>query len=308
MQLLMNIARKREAMATMLIESQVHLLILDVLRACGNEIGLHDANAPYVVYCLLTIMNLSQWVAAYEPLRSAGYATLLLPVVKVQQQHSVFCMVALCYLLGREENSDNAKQFRSNEQNMESVVDALSNTVSRKGGEGYVGYQYGIFTFQIISRAILTLSISDENKKFLGRQKVTVPLFKIVENFLAGGEGDSIGGGKQDPLSAEYAIEALLQLSFLHDSDEDLRASDLFPKTSAGSLAHFVDVVERAVSSVGLSAAAKVNAANLLSRLTVKEVEVGGVGPGVGAGVGGAMGVGGAQAVVEDQHTTHGKN
>ena len=320
MQMLMGIAQLGEAAAAMLVEAHVHGLVHDVLRAYGKELGSYDSSAPYLGYCLLTLMNLSQWSAAYEPLRSAGCVALLLPVVKAQQSFSVYCMVTLCYLLGREENSDSAKQFRTNEQNMESVVDALSNTVARQGAVGL--YTYSIFTFQIISRAILSLSISDENKKFLGRQKVTVPLLKIVELFVAGVEGDKMGGGIHDPLSAEYAIEALLQLSFLHDADADLKASDLFPKTSAGSLDHVVEVLTLATSS-GLSAAAKVNAGNLLVRLTVKETEeeaesevvaagggAGDLSSGMGAGARGAVAAGGrgTQVVAVDHHTTHGED
>ena len=184
MQLLMNVAKKEEA-ASLLIEAQVPALILDVFCVYGKDIGPYDASAPYKAYCLLTIMNLSRWTVAYDPLRSLGFVSLLLPVVKIKQKFSIYCKIALSYLAGREENRGEATQFRPNAQNLEAVLDALSNTVKRQKGDGY---GYGIFSFPVIVGAVLTLSISDENKKFLGRQKVTVPLIKIVEDFLAGVE------------------------------------------------------------------------------------------------------------------------
>ena len=305
MQLLMCVAMREEAVP-LLIEAQVPALILEVFRVYGKDIGPYGESAPYQSYCLLTIMNLSQWTVAYDPLRSLGFVSLFLPVVKTKQKHSLYCMVALSYLVGREENSEDAKQFRSNAQCLEAVLDALSNTVKRKGGDRNINdtYNYGIFTFPVIVGAVLTLSISDENKKFLGRQKVTVPLIKVLEDFVAGVEGDKMGGGKDDVLSAEYAVEALLQLSFLHDSDEDLRASDLFPKSSTGSLAHFVVLLECIESqhvTLGLSAAAKASASSLLSRLVERVVEV------VDEGVAGGGGTqeSGPSAVV-DTHTEHG--
>ena len=302
MQLLMNVAKREEA-APLLIEAQVPALILDVFRVYGKDIGPYD---PIIGYCLLTVMNLSQWIVAYEPLRSLGFVSLFLPVVKIKQRYSLYCMVALSYLVGREENSEEARQFRSNAQNLEAVLDALSNTVKRQGGDGY---QYGIFNFPLIVGAVLTLSISDENKKFLGRQKVTVPLIKILEDFVAGVEGDRMGGGKDDVLSAAYAVEALLQLSFLHDSDEDLRASDLFPKSSTGSLAHLIELLVRVESqqvTLGLSAAAKVSASSLLSRLVERVEEPAGVTDVAGTGTAGSGTQEGGPSAVVDNHTQHG--
>ena len=309
MQLLMNAARSEEA-ATLLIEAQVPALILDVLRVYGKDIGPYDASASYKAYCLLTIMNLSRWTAAYDPLRSLGFVSLFLPVVNIKQKFSLYCMVALSYLVGREENSEDAKQFRSNAQNLEAVLDALSNTVKRQKGDGY---GYGIFAFPVIVGAVLTLSISDENKKFLGRQKVTVPLIKILEDFVGGVKGDHLGGGKDDIKSAEYAVEALLQLSFLHDSDEDLRASDLFPKSSTGSLAHLVELLESMESqqTLGLSAAANASASSLSSRLVERVVEMVDVGAAASSAATGAAGGSGTQdngsSAVVDTHTEHGK-
>jgi hypothetical protein len=191
---------------------------------------------------------------------------------------------------------------------MEAVLDALSNTVKRQGDDGL--YQYGIFTFQLIVGAVLTLSISDENKKFLGRQKVTVPLIKILEDFVAGVEGDKMGGGKDDVLSAEYALEALLQLSFLHDSDEDLRASDLFPKSSTGSLVHLVELLEcmeRQHATLGLSASALANASSLLSRLVECVVELSDEGMDAeGTGVAGSGAHESGTSAIVDTHTEHG--
>ena len=310
MQLLMNVAKSEEA-ATLLIEAQVPALILDVFRVYGKDIGPYDGSARYNSYCILTIMNLSRWTVAYDPLRSLGFVSLLLPVVKIKQHHSIYCMMALSYLVGREENSEDAKQFRSNAQNLEAVLDALSNTVKKQGGDGY---SYGIFTFPLIVGAVLTLSISDENKKFLGRQKVTVPLIKVLEDFVGGVEGDEMGGGKDDVWSAEYAVEALLQLSFLHDNDEDLRASDLFPKSSTGSLAHLVELLESMESqhaTLGLSAAAKASASSLLSRLVERVVEVVDVEALASSAVTWSAGGSGTQdngtRAVVDTHTEHGK-
>ena len=310
MKLFMRVA-KREESAPLLIEAQVPALILDIFHVYGKDIGpIEDRASFYIGYCHLTIMHLSQWAVAYDPLRCLGFVSLLLPVVKIKQRYGLYCMVALSYLVGREENSEDAKQFRLNEQNLEAVLDALSNTVKRQKGDGY---QYSVFTFPVIVGAVLTLSISDENKKFLGRQKVTVPLIKILEDFVAGVEGDNVGGGKDDVKSAEYAMEALLQLSFLHDSDEDLRASDLFPKSSTGSLAHLVELLESMESqhaTLGLSAAAKASASSLLSRLVERVVEVVGVVAQASSAATGAAGGSGTQesapSAVVDTHTEHG--
>eukprot|EP01041_Mallomonas_annulata_P013018 gene13018-27470_t len=209
-------------------------------------------------------MNLSRWPISYQPMRDAGYIEFLSPILKFETNRSLYCMIVLCFLIGKEENSAAANYIRSNSANIESVIDALSNTVNRIGGNGY---GYGIFSFQIITKAILTLSISDANKLILSRQKVTIPLVKVLTDFLSEDEGDINGGGNQDIISAEYAVETLLQLSFTFESDEDLRAGDLFPRHD-GSLEYFTSLLTQLSSSQSrFSDPSRIITSNLLSRL-----------------------------------------
>eukprot|EP01041_Mallomonas_annulata_P016772 gene16772-34858_t len=209
-------------------------------------------------------MNLSRWPISYQPMRDAGYIKFLSPILIFETDNSLYCMIVLCFLIGKEENTVAANFIRSNSANIESVIDALSNTVNRINGNGYC---YGIFNFQIIIKAILTLSISDANKVILSRQKVTIPLVKVLTDFLSEDEGDRYGGGNQDIVSAEYAVETLLQLSFTFESDEDLRASDLIPPHD-GSMEYFTSLLTLLSSSQSrLSFPFRIIASNLLSRL-----------------------------------------
>eukprot|EP01036_Dinobryon_divergens_P034866 gene34866-45119_t len=97
-------------------------------------------------------------------------------------------------------------------------------------------YDFGTFDLVVTVAAIATMAVSDVNKAVLiHKPTILRGLVQVLVLFLddappiryrgTDDERDTgfVGGGGQDTESAEYAIEALHQLSFFYEDDSDLR-------------------------------------------------------------------------------------
>ena len=243
-----------------LLEQQVHVAVLDCIREAGPVFATISTNL---------LISFCRFPEAAAAVRSKGGVELLMTLLSSECIERLKAAFILSFLVGKDESSlalaNGGSLLQSYPDLISMLVDVFTNTLASKGGKGY---ELGNFEVHSIVGAILALSISDANKAIL----VNAPLLPLLVRVLVMYRDNepsiklSYGGG-EDLNSAEWAIECLLQLSFYHESDQELQDKYMTPQLGIAELMHALINLPEDRSPYLLGAEAKSNAFNLAKRL-----------------------------------------
>lgn len=218
-----------------------------VMNSGLHKIFVHRLKEDYRARCqpvsssgLSIIANLAQWQQGYA-LRNEG----LLPLLRFFSQPGkgrlgtcIQATVIVLFLGGRDETGEWHALVAQRGVVVLNLIEALGDTLSKtmRGN----GLSYGSFLVSSLTGALRIMAIGEANKKILAEHAIPVlvaVLAAFVKKIPAAG---CCGGGALDLLSAEFAVEALLEISFIAQTPEE--CISLMPKGLEELLAGFVEV------------------------------------------------------------------
>jgi hypothetical protein len=161
---------------------------------------------------------------------------------------SVFAMITVANVYGREENNERTKALLSSHPGilplLMDIMDAIMNwDVNRTEIKELIkkGFRYGGFKLSVVAVALRNLSISDENKSSIIKYPKLISLAcRGIRLFIDNAPEckgmnpgktfyDVGGGGGKDLLAVENLLELLLQLSFMFEDDIALKSAFITP-------------------------------------------------------------------------------
>jgi len=244
----------------------IHEVVLNLLVSAGDSTYEEGSCEEMSVNFFLSFARYSAAARATRDL-SDNVLSLFTSMLSINSVTKLKASFIISYLIGKDEalSSGEALLQRSPDI-LPSLVSVFENTMKSEGGEGY---ELGVFEIPSIVSAVLALSVSDGNKAVL---VASLPLLHLIIGVLEMYLDDTVGiencsGGGNDVESAEAAIEALLQLSFYFDNDEDLRCNYMTPDLKVAELMTSLLNLPSSRKFV-LGSSAKHSASSLLKRLT----------------------------------------
>jgi len=249
-----------------MIASGIHEVILNLLVSAGDSTYEEDSCEEMSVNFFLSFARYSTAARATRDL-SDSVLSLFTSMLSLNSVTKLKASFIISYLIGKDEALPSGEALLQRSPDiLPSLISVFENTMKSEGGEGY---EIGVFEIPTIVSAVLALSVSDGNKAVL---VASLPLLHLIIGVLEMYRDDAAGienclGGGNDVESAEAAIEALLQLSFYFDNDEDLRCNYLTPDLKVAELMTSLLNLPSSRKFV-LGSSAKQSASSLLKRLT----------------------------------------
>ena len=222
----------------LLLDSNIHILAIDLLKQLDIS-NISSWPDSFGERCLILLMNLCRHEQAALAVKAIGGDDVLNPLVTVRSAKpgiNLYSSFAIAFVAGRDEakkTTGKAALLVEVPKALDHLIDVFKNTLDLKGGSGY---SFGIIKLPVIVGAIEILAISDGNKRLLISSQVLDYLIRVLCSFknnepqLIGknsGSTSRAGGGGKDVETASLVIEALVQLSFYYDNDDDLRSKYL---------------------------------------------------------------------------------
>jgi hypothetical protein len=197
----------------------------DCTAGTGAVAGAGTVNSKIMNF----LMNLATYDDAVEPMKQAGVLDVVSPIATIESNgcEALKAMFVVAFLVGREESSRADVQQYFRQTTIDQLLTVFESILDLKDGDDY---PFGTFCVRVAVQACLVISISDSNKAMLVNSSVLNLLRCTLEQFCANGpvlrgaNGCSAGGGGNDVRTAEFAIEALLQLSCYFDNDDELQS------------------------------------------------------------------------------------
>ncbi len=227
-----------------------------------------DAETDRVAIKALTVLvKVSSNSSVASTLRSTALIDSLSTVASSDTYHALKATLALTFLGARI-----ASALVSG-STLTRIVDLLSNTLHERGDEEY---SFGVFMLKTPVKAVEILAREDGSKRLLVEFRAAeVPrlLTEVVRRFVEGEAGTIAGGGGDDIPTACTAVKALLELSFLYDSDGGGNIVEEFKAVDTGLLEILIKFIENEkVSEDAKSAAAGIK--RKLNQALRKEAEI----------------------------------
>ena len=262
-----------EECGQVLVASGAHQAALNHLKAVGpNKAKWPDKNnRGYLATSLDFIMRLSSLECAVGPLKAAGALEIIPPIAAIADNGSVSLrgLFTIAFLVGKQEGtSREASLMTARAHSLDLMLAVFQSVLDIADG---TDYDFGQFRLRTMIHACLIMSISDTNKRNLATPTLLTLLMRVLTLFaenkpeliktVQGGGSSNVGGGGNDVVCAELAIETLLQLSFVHEENSALTSQFMTPATGVLSM------MERLQSNTKLTKAGLRNVSALLSRL-----------------------------------------
>lgn len=243
-----------ESGALDILQSGVHIDLLSIIKNAPSDPSLWEGGSNEKVFALTCTMNLTEWESARQQLKDASAVEILSSLLPYDHFQSLTASMAYAFLIGRDEQGPHVEILRK-VVIIQRLVDLLSNTLRKTGGDGY---QYGLFRLKVVIHACLELSMSDGNKEKLATPNVRDHLIEVIQNASPNGKGVDVYNSITDVTqAASYAIDTLLQLSFIYeDSNELISPTGLYPSSCnlSSVLTTFAEYSNSAIigTSIGL--------------------------------------------------------
>lgn len=197
--------------AVPLLESGAIHPLMDILHEAGPDPT--QWKGQTASWCVGFFMNIAQSDEAVSALREAGVVELLAPLLSLDHYQSLKAAMAVTFVCRYDEDYATYDLLRKTENVIPKIINLLSNTLSGRGGNGY---KYGVFTLRSSVGCIASLACGPEfMKERIAIRPVFENLLQVVSDFCVdgGNPGAIVGGGRDDPLSATFAIRALNSLT-----------------------------------------------------------------------------------------------
>jgi hypothetical protein len=171
---------------------------------------------------LFAVFEMSALENSRTQLRNDGALDVVLPIMDCNDIHGLISSMIFAFLAGKDESGPYAERFMSGSNLIERLVVLLETTINGVDGDGYE-----LINFDLIAvlRNISEMCLSDKNKSQLANARVRDLLVRVVNDV------------KDDKTTKECAAEAcraLSILSFINQSDKELRAENGFIPDSTG--------------------------------------------------------------------------
>ena len=155
------------------------------------------------------------------------------PIAKLQDSNGLRALFVISQLIGRDEEDVRFMRgmslLASQAGALDQIVDVLSNNINGRDGRDY---KFGNFDLNAVTSAILSLSLSDSNKRIMVQNRqLLLNLVILIKSFVNNDvqfppadpqSTNGVGGGGKDSETASNVVETLLQLSFYYQDDENL--------------------------------------------------------------------------------------
>ena len=197
--------------AVPLLESGAIHPLMDILHEAGPDPT--QWKGQTASWCVGFFMNIAQSDEAVSALREAGVVELLAPLLSLDHYQSLKAAMAITFVCRYDEDYATYDLLRKTENVIPKIISLLSNTLSGRGGNGY---KYGVFTLRSSVGCIASLACGPEfMKERIAIRPVFENLLQVVSDFCVDGgtPGAIVGGGRDDALSATFAIRALHSLT-----------------------------------------------------------------------------------------------
>ena len=197
--------------AVPLLESGAIHPLMDILHEAGPDPT--QWKGQTASWCVGFFMNIAQSDEAVSALREAGVVELLAPLLSLDHYQSLKAAMAVTFVCRYDEDYATYDLLRKTENVIPKIINLLSNTLSGRGGNGY---KYGVFTLRSSVGCIASLACGPEfMKERIAIRPVFDNLLQVVSDFCVDGgtPGAIVGGGRDDSLSATFAIRALHSLT-----------------------------------------------------------------------------------------------
>ena len=238
-------------------------VLFEKLKALGPEPkkwGSRDSVSKFIMYFFMSFAYVADGAAA---LKAMGGVAVLSPLLDTDGCEALMAAIAMAHMTGRDEASVVMKHGSIAESPGKSLLEEHPHLVDMlmdvfeaqlKGGYGEAfnrmtqrwGYLWAMFKPYSTVGALRVISISDANKRVLATTRVIPMLAELLQRFLDNlppiqkefrstfVSFDRIGGGGADYVTAATAIEAIVQLSFFYDSEDELREKLVYEITTTG--------------------------------------------------------------------------
>jgi hypothetical protein len=244
------ISNMRNENVLLLIDRKIPEVILQKMLSFGSDMNkwskddgeVLDKVIRFVMY-FSKPMNGSRYLMNFFDLHSQ-FNTFFFDLLPSSSMFSVFAMIIVANVYGREENNERTKALLSSHRDilplLVDIMDAIMDWgVNRTEIKELIkkGFEYGSFKLSVVSVALKNLSISDENKKIMIKYPKLISLAcqgirLFIDNApeCKGMNPDETwyhpgGGGGKDLLTVENLLELLLQLSFMFEDDIALKSA-----------------------------------------------------------------------------------
>jgi hypothetical protein len=197
--------------AVPLLESGAIHPLMDILHEAGPDPT--QWKGQTASWCVGFFMNIAQSDEAVSTLREAGVVEILAPLLSLDHYQSLKAAMAITFVCRYDEDYATYDLLRKTENVIPKIISLLSNTLSGRGG---TGYKYGVFTLRSSVGCIASLACGPEfMKERIAISPVFENLLQVVSDFCVNGgtPGAIVGGGRDDSLSATFAIRALHSLT-----------------------------------------------------------------------------------------------
>jgi len=234
---IMNFMVRHEANIPSILRSRVHLKLVSSLSTMAPTFG-SQGNHGYILASAVCMM--CEWEGMHRVLKTPANLTMLNQIIKSKENpEAIFAAASRLYLGGKDESGPWLEAIQSGVDQCQGVVDAM---IAGLTGNKYANTQPNSLVVRYFVGALRLMATSDMSKKVLSKIAIK-PLTQVLAAFVEGKEAAcAAGGGGEDAPAAIYAIEALLELSFLAETDTQVKA--LIPDH-----AHLKRLLERFVKS-----------------------------------------------------------
>jgi hypothetical protein len=194
-----------------LLESGALHPLMDILHDAGTDPT--QWKGQTASWCVGFLMNMAQSDDAAPYLREAGVVELLAPLLTIDHYQSLKAAMAITFVCRYDEDDETYDLLRKTENVIPKIINLLHNTIAGRGGNGY---KYGVFTLRSSVGCIASLASGPEfMKERIASEPVFSNLLQVVSDFCVNGgtDGEIVGGGRDDALSATLAIRAIQGLT-----------------------------------------------------------------------------------------------
>ena len=210
--------------------SLIHAGVLVPILASLEEAGPDPLQwkTPTPSWAITCLLNLAQVDAAVPLLCQQGtVVSLLAPLVEIGHSYQSLKAAMAILLTCRSTSlwSEDVMSYtllRQIETTIPKIVQLLVNTLYRRGGDGY---KYGVFTLS--SSVACLAALASSGLAFVQEQVCTKTVFLALVQVLwefavqGGTTGTIVGGGRDDVVSATWAMQGLsVVVEYLHETGD----------------------------------------------------------------------------------------
>lgn len=258
---IMNFLVRHEANIPSILRSGIHLKLVENLRTMAPTFGT-QGNHGYILASAVCMM--CEWEGMHGVLKTPANLVMFNQIIASKEMpEAVFAAASRLYLGGKDESGPWLEAIQSGDKNQD-VVDAM---IAGLTGKKYASTQPNSLVVRYFAGALRLMATSDKSKRELSKIAIE-PLTKVLAAFVEGKSAEcAAGGGIKDVPAAIHAMEALLELSFLVETDTELK--QLIPGHK-----NLQNLLERFVKSSrsDVSASAKRTATSFLRRFEPAQV------------------------------------